>query len=610
MQGEASPAGGVRDPWVRRLRGAAAAGFVGWGALSLVGYFPDRAAQLIGLGAATIVPLGLGLAADPDPRGDSGGPFRLASALVILGGPTALASFALPPGLFAGLLAAVWALGTAAVSLHGLCRLLRRGLAPLEEIAIDAGQLYLPVGGIWLLASRAGLPLLGFREPIVSYTAAHFHFAGFAAPLVAGLLGRALGLHRAPAGPDDREIGPSAAQQPRPGPGVARIYRIATPIVLLGIPLVASGILLSRAIELPAAVLLASGMLGSSSLLVLVGARRLKQGPGLARLSGLLLVLAGGSLVFSMALALIFTATGSATQGSEVPWIPYARMADLHGVANALGFAFSALVAMTIDPPRRGHGIRRGSWPRLLGRGFIGPDFFERVGAIDPAREVVGQLRSLDDFGHAAFSPSKVHPKVRDFYERTADYDMAIVPRWRWIFRQPARLFVLFMRRFVGQLELPLTREDAERIDTRLFGLQDAIDGRRDVRGYVRTYRAPDGTQKAIYVAAYSTHQSPGMLLLNAAFPLPFSALVGVLRFEDGPEPGGLVLSSRPAAGEGPGDEGMYLHTPLGPIRLPIDERIAVWATEPDGQLHATHEVRLLGLPCFDLIYEIAPKPA
>jgi hypothetical protein len=608
MRGEARPEG-ADGAWVRRLRAAAATGFAGWVLLSLGEAFLDRAAQLTALGAVTIVPLGLALAADPDDRGDSGVTFRAAGALVILGGAAALGSFLLPPGPPAALLAGVWVLGTVAVSIHGLRRLLRRGLGPLEELAIDAGHLYLPVGGIWLFASRAGVPLLGFHEPLVGYTAAHFHFAGFAAPVIAGLLGRALGLQRAPGGPDLREIGPSAASWTGPPrAAIAALYRAAAGVILCGIPLVASGILLSRAIELPAAILLASGMLTCSSLLGWVGARRLRQGPGRARISGIFLLIAGLSLVFSMALAVAFTTTGSATQGAAVPWIPYSRMADLHGVANALGFAFAALVGLTLDPPARRHGAPRGTWPRLLGRGFIGPDFFDRLGAIDPARPVAGQLRSLDDFAHAGFSPATVHDNVRDFYEQTAAYDMAVIPRWYWPFHLPARLYTRVMRRLVGQLELPVDREDAGRIETRLFGLQSAIDGRQDVRGYVRTYRSPDGTEHAIYVAAYSTHQSPTMRLLSAAFPLPFAALVGVLRFEDGPHPGGLVLSSRPAEGEGPGDEGMYLQTPLGPWRVPVDERIAVWATEPGGQLHATHEVRLLGLRCFDLSYEIARK--
>src|ERR1700689_2369591 len=45
--------------------------------------------------------------------------------------------------------------------------------------------LYLPVGCAWLVASRLGLSPMGFQEPIVLLTAVHFHFAGFAAPLLA-----------------------------------------------------------------------------------------------------------------------------------------------------------------------------------------------------------------------------------------------------------------------------------------------------------------------------------------------------------------------------------------------------------------------------------------
>jgi hypothetical protein len=51
-------------------------------------------------------------------------------------------------------------------------------------------MLYLPIGGAWLVASRLGIQPLGFGDTIVLLTAVHFHFAGFAAPVLAGLAGR------------------------------------------------------------------------------------------------------------------------------------------------------------------------------------------------------------------------------------------------------------------------------------------------------------------------------------------------------------------------------------------------------------------------------------
>jgi hypothetical protein len=385
------------------------------------------------------------------------------------------------------------------------------------------------------------------------------------------------------------------------GPRTRVLYTAATSIVLAGIPLVAAGILLSRELEMPAAVLLGLAMLGLSSLLVVAGVRRLAS-PGKGS-TGALLVAAGGALVVSMSFAVLFTTTGSATRGADAPLVPYATMVAVHGVANAGGFAACALLAFSIAPPPRRSGPYGGTWPLLFGRGFIGPDFYERRGAVDASRTVAGQIGSLGMFAHRSFSPPKVHSTVRDFYERTATYELQVVPHWYFPFVTGGRLFAWFARRFLGQLELPTSPTSDETVSTRLFGVRGELDGRAEPRGYVRAYGAGDSL-RANYVASYSTHRAPDRLLLSCSFPLPFSALVGVLRFDDGPRPGGLVVTSRTREGEGPADEGLFLATPWGPLRLPCDERIEVWAEESGAPLRARHTLHVCGLKAFTLEYE------
>ncbi len=57
-----------------------------------------------------------------------------------------------------------------------------------SQFATLVGFLYLPVGAAWALADRMGIHPLGFQDPIVLLTAAHFHYAGFVLPVVAGFL--------------------------------------------------------------------------------------------------------------------------------------------------------------------------------------------------------------------------------------------------------------------------------------------------------------------------------------------------------------------------------------------------------------------------------------
>lgn len=308
-------------PLQRRLRAFAAAATLIWIALSITHPFTLIAEALVALGPACLVPLGAALAARADSDGRAHLPDRIAAALLPAGAAGAIASLVLPRGPLAGALASLWILAALALAAAGAARTLRRGLLPLADLAVDAGHLYLPVGAIWLSASRAGIPLLGFHEPVVLYTAAHFHFAGFGAPVIAGLLGR--------------EIAPS------------RAYAVITAVVLCGIPLVAAGITLTHALELPAAVLLSAGMLGLATLLVRAGARRVAA----REMSGVLLVLAGATLVLSMGLAVVFAATGSATRGASEPLIAYTTMAAIHGSANAIGFAVGAMVGFTWRGP-------------------------------------------------------------------------------------------------------------------------------------------------------------------------------------------------------------------------------------------------------------------
>src|SRR5581483_7095490 len=76
-------------------------------------------------------------------------------------------------------------------------------------------------------------------------TAIHFHYAGFAAPILTGMAGRALGRAR---------------------PSHWRAYLWIAVGVIVGPPLVAVGITFSRAIELVAVVVLATSLIGLSVL--------------------------------------------------------------------------------------------------------------------------------------------------------------------------------------------------------------------------------------------------------------------------------------------------------------------------------------------------------
>ena len=87
------------------------------------------------------------------------------------------------------LFAALYLLFTFVVALYGFSRFIRRGFAHIEEFAIDAGMMYLFIGGIWFFAYIAEIDT-GFSPLITWLTGIHFHYSSFLLPVFIGFLGR------------------------------------------------------------------------------------------------------------------------------------------------------------------------------------------------------------------------------------------------------------------------------------------------------------------------------------------------------------------------------------------------------------------------------------
>lgn len=273
---------------------------------------PEWGVALVLLASFVVVPLGLALNLGMEPRMTRSWTGGLALGLLL---PAAIArtyAFTKEPGLTAALLALPWLAVTGLVAVCGHQRLRARGWAAPEDVCADVGQVFLAVGGGWVLLSRGGVQPMGFREPIILLTGAHFHYAGFALPLLVGLAGQLLRDHTA---------------------------RLASIAVMIGVPLVALGITLAphgiRAVEW-----LASWLMAAAGLLVAVLQLRLAWRAQRA-IPRFLFVLSGLALAFGMVLAAIYalgTYCGRA-------WLAIPDMLPWHGAVNALGFALPGLLA-------------------------------------------------------------------------------------------------------------------------------------------------------------------------------------------------------------------------------------------------------------------------
>jgi YndJ-like protein len=547
------------------------------------------------LGVLVIVPLGLSLAETVDRRGRHNVFYRLALVMQPIGAATAMCSYLFDQGLTAALLACVWLAVTVLVALFGLVRFLPRGATRAEEVAIDAGLIYLAVGGVWFVLSRAGAQPLGFGDTIVLLTAVHFHYAGFAAPLLVGMTGRML---------RDEDV------------GAKRLLRISCVAVIAGMPLVAAGITFSPALALAGAALIASGLW---LLAWLVFGRIIPAQPRTRAGAKILLAVSAASSSFAMVLACLYAY--SIVAGRLIINIP--QMAMFHGVSNALGFSLCGLIAWCFIRPSARAPAPGLPFSRLASRTYTGPKFFEQLKAVSSSKAAPrGLVDDLEMYARADFDPGAIDREVRAFYEQTAQYDLLVRPRWRRGFRLGGRI-AHRLGAFVGQMRLPVETERLEdRIESRLLPIEDSIDGREGVRAWVRTY---EGTDKAMYVAAYATHAAEGNTYMNIAFPVPGGNVSSILHMSGLGEENeaaaggrGIILSTLPCRWAG-GDQGVYFANRLLPVRLPINETITVWAANmkdapfdipvsmKDSKVLARHEMWLFGIKFLELDYEIFP---
>ncbi|MFC3743909.1 YndJ family protein [Paractinoplanes deccanensis] len=232
--------------------------------------------------------------------------------LWLVGAVAGAASLWLPRGPFAVVLATVYGLAAAALALHAV----RLRLAWRERIALVTALVSPAIAAGALIAERAGHRLFGFELGVLTLTVAHFHFAGFAAALIAGL-------HRrlAPGRPADTAV-------------------LAVPT---GTLLVLAGYFTSEFVELAGALVLTAGMWAMGWSTWRHARTRVAD-----RLTATLLAVSAVVLAASMALAVSW-ALGEAT---GLPHPSPAWMAATHGVANALGFAVCGLAAYTRLQPR------------------------------------------------------------------------------------------------------------------------------------------------------------------------------------------------------------------------------------------------------------------
>ncbi|HEX6231776.1 MAG TPA: YndJ family protein [Jiangellaceae bacterium] len=260
--------------------------------------------MLVALGMLVLVPLGLRLI------DNAGGPVGVIAQAWPLAALAGIGSLIVGRGVTAVVLAVIYAAVTVALAVAAAERLWRRrSLAP-SEIAVLTAMVSPSIAGISLVAERGGWQLFGFDLTVLALTVAHFHFAGFAAALIAGLVYTA-------------------------APGVlSALPPVAVP---LGIAVVFAGYFTTDAVEFAGTVILTAAMWLTGWLIW----QRVRP-QAASRFTRLLFGISAGALAVTMLLALNWAA---GEVWDAVPHLSLDAMAATHGIVNAVFFALVGVIA-------------------------------------------------------------------------------------------------------------------------------------------------------------------------------------------------------------------------------------------------------------------------
>ncbi len=218
-------------------------------------------------------------------------------------------SLAQVEGASAVLLAVPWLVVTLLIATQGMLDLAGRQRAAIVALAMC----YLAIGGVWAVCDRAGWAPLGFDREIGLLTSIHFHFAGFALPLLAALA----------AG----ELGTPAARR------TAWAATITPPLLAVGIT--------SAHFGAPAAIeTVAAAVMACAAIAVAWQYGRLSAQPGAEFSVRFCWTIAALMLAAAMIPAIAY----GARSFRPIPWLDIPLMRIVHGSANAFGFTLPALL--------------------------------------------------------------------------------------------------------------------------------------------------------------------------------------------------------------------------------------------------------------------------
>jgi hypothetical protein len=241
--------------------------------------------------------------------------------------------------------------------------------------------------------------------------------------------------------------------------------------------------------------------------------------------------------------------------------------------------------------------------PRIGDRAYEETAAAEALTIVRNAREG-GLISDFEVLRSATFDPSRVHPKIRAFYEKTPAYKL---DTWATTYF-PARLalwaLVTTISRRVEQLNFPLDGLDTAYGMTSEILLLRRADGTTRYTGWFRKLQK---TGQVIYTGFYMTERPPlhDGACVKVVFPMPNGNATVLLRPEND-DGSGFRLASK---GRAFGDVGFYrMHKRGDGLRVwrvsTLHESFRLWVDDEDV-VRCEHHISFLGMNVLTLHYRI-----
>lgn len=262
----------------------------------------------------------------------------------------------------------------------------------------------------------------------------------------------------------------------------------------------------------------------------------------------------------------------------------------------------------------RGRRIDPAQVPWLMGPfgrvGGIGEAFIDQLAEKEGLvieRQSNGLIPSMRSLGLPAPDLARLSRVVKDFYENTANFDLAFSVKWNTLFRILGVLTNKLFSNRINQLNIPTRNlKDTESLRSEIITLAEP---QTKERKYTVWFRTKTSNGQVIYSGMYGTCTLPsGETCVKAVFPLPNGNATVLMTPSVGAN-GELILDS---SGKTFGDAGFYF--------LLEDSKGGLWSqfiksfrdrlviSEENDHLTAEQTLTLFNISVATFRYRIVPK--